>query len=700
MTKPTVAIAADGDRLNELRGTLADLGYDIVRTLRTPGDMAQMADAAMPDAALVDLALDDTDGGIRVGRRLLELGVAVVYVTDGEDRERLDLSKDTAALGYVVEPVEPRQLDLVVGTALAIRTRRNEILTAWSDGTLRALDDISIDEAARLYRRTRLLETVFNNVADGLIVADADGNHIAMNRRAIQIAGPLGDVDLDQRAESYGLFMADGETPCRTAQLPLVRALNDKPTNDFPMVLRNPVRPAGVDLLVSARPLRDSAGKVNGAVVVIRDVTETRRIEASLKRTTADLREQKQVLADVLNTISDGIVVADENGQFIIFNPSAERILGIGASDVSQEHWSEHYGLFYPDQATEVPTEELPLVRAMNGFAVDEMEIFVRNPFIPDGAFINVNARPLLDEDGNSKGGVAMFRDVTAHYQADEALSRAFAQGRLEVMDTILHNIGNAINSVSTGVGTVSERLRNDTLMHRFAALADAMGEHEGDLAAYLTGDPQGRQALPFMRALASDLGREKGELLAMVDRVENRVGHIVEIIRTQRSFAGGSIVRKDVELGRAIADAVSVLEESLAHRGIDVTVDCDGAPECIRVEESQFNQMLVNLIRNSIEAIDERRRVEGRRIEPFVRIACCSRDGHLVIDVVDNGIGIPPDRFKSIFSPGYTTKARGSGLGLHSTANFVIGMGGRIEPISDGVGTGTTMRVSLRQVT
>ncbi|MDD9981736.1 MAG: two-component sensor histidine kinase, partial [Gammaproteobacteria bacterium] len=59
--------------------------------------------------------------------------------------------------------------------------------------------------------------------------------------------------------------------------------------------------------------------------------------------------------------------------------------------------------------------------------------------------------------------------------------------------------------------------------------------------------------------------------------------------------------------------------------------------------------------------------------------------------------IGIHRDHFKTIFNPGYSTKAQGSGLGLHSAANYVIATGGRIRPLSDGIGTGTTMRVTWR---
>ena len=71
------------------------------------------------------------------------------------------------------------------------------------------------------------------------------------------------------------------------------------------------------------------------------------------------------------------------------------------------------------------------------------------------------------------------------------------------------------------------------------------------------------------------------------------------------------------------------------------------------------------------------------------------SRRDFLVLEVQDNGMGIEQKNLKAIFGAGYTTKREGSGLGLHSAANFVTNSGGKIQPLSDGYGTGTTMRVS-----
>ncbi len=150
------------------------------------------------------------------------------------------------------------------------------------------------------------------------------------------------------------------------------------------------------------------------------------------------------------------------------------------------------------------------------------------------------------------------------------------------------------------------------------------------------------------------------------------------------------------------MADAVNVLQEMLTQRGIRIEVDCGRGPDRIRIHESRFHQMLVNLVRNAMEALDERAAAGGFEGDgvPWIRIASWLDPEFVVIDVSDNGVGIDPGRRRSIFSAGYTTKESGSGLGLHSAANFVIGQGGRITPLSAGVGQGATLRVMLRRST
>ena len=550
-----------------------------------------------------------------------------------------------------------------------------------------------------LQNQAELMETVFNSISDGVVVADADGNFTLFNPGAEQIVGIGGlEIPPDQWTDRYGLFYLDEKTHVPTEEVPLVRAIMGDAVDDMEIFCRNEERPDGVFLNVSGRPLRKNIQGHGGGVVVFQDITKRKRAEAQLQKTMEQLRNQNELMETTFNSISDGIVVADEKGEFLYVNPGAVQITGMGPTEGPQEEWSETYGTFYLDRETPVKTEDLPLLRAIfKGESTDDEDLFMRNGERPDGVYIRVSGRPLLNQIGGIRGGVIIFRDVTEQMIAEEALARAFAQGRLEIVDTILHNIGNAINSVTVGIETVHQSLVDNQLLRRFRALAEAVEARRDDWTGYISNDPQGQKVLPFVVALAKDFSTQSEGLTQTVERVKDRANRIADIVRTQKALGNPNMDRKDLNLEAALQSAVRVLQDSLKKREIEIEVDCSDAPEEIRIQDSQFHQMMVNLIKNSIEAIDELAASSGLRDVPRIVVRAYKQGDFLHLDVTDNGIGIDKKNPKVLFAAGYTTKKSGSGLGLHSAANFVIGSGGQIRPLSEGTGKGVTMRVMMR---
>ena len=175
------------------------------------------------------------------------------------------------------------------------------------------------------------------------------------------------------------------------------------------------------------------------------------------------------------------------------------------------------------------------------GETIDDEDIFIRNEKKPEGVYIRVSGRPLYNESDVVRGAVLTFRDITEQMINEEALAQAFAQGRLEILDTILHNIGNAINSVTVGIETVHQHVVENPLIHRLCALADAIKAHRDDWDNYIQNDPQGQQVLPFVIALAEDFSQQDASLIKTVDRVKDPGGshrryypHPGDIRRTQ----------------------------------------------------------------------------------------------------------------------------------------------------------------------
>lgn len=553
-----------------------------------------------------------------------------------------------------------------------------------------------------LQTQNALMDAIFNSIGDGIVVADKDGKYVMFNETAKEMAGQdPGNVYTLQASEKFGLFQPNGEVPFPPDELPLSRTLRGDHPDDVEMFIRNPQLPDGLDVSISARPIYDENSGVNGGVSVIRDISERKAAESQLIAMNDQLTDQSLLLKSVFNAISDAVVVANKASHIIMFNPSAERIVNLSPNDstdvVRREQWLREYRFFQSDGVTPWPMDQLPLIRALRGESIDNVEVLIKSDKMPDGIYVSASSRPLQDNDGNRTGAVLVFHDITDRIKSEEALAQAFAQGRLEIVDTILHNIGNAINSVTVGIDTVYNLLADDLLVNRLTALAEALKQHEDNLGNYIANDPQGQKVLPFLLTLAHDFKVADEKLKQTVERIRNRTTHIVDIIRTQNSYQGASGTSKDINLATAISDAIKMLQDSINKRQIQIEIDCHNAPEEIRIQESQFHQMLVNLTKNSIEAIDELANSGGLTEEPHIQIRAYIDGDYLCIDITDNGIGVAPEDIDKIFAAGFTTKARGSGLGLHSIANFVISSGGQILPFSEGKGKGTTIRIMLQ---
>jgi len=135
-------------------------------------------------------------------------------------------------------------------------------------------------------------------------------------------------------------------------------------------------------------------------------------------------RRHARLMNNILESLNDGVIVANRHGRILFANQAAAGVSGTARSDLPPSAWSEQHGFFLPGTNQPFPPDELPLARAIRGEAIDDVELQVRNPQVPDGIRVRVRGGPMLDERGLVRGGVVVFRDITKRKKAEERLER------------------------------------------------------------------------------------------------------------------------------------------------------------------------------------------------------------------------------------------------------------------------------------
>jgi PAS domain S-box-containing protein len=268
-----------------------------------------------------------------------------------------------------------------------------------------------------LAKSEKWFSTTLASVGDAVIATDMNGSVTFMNSAAESLTGWT-------RAEAAGksmdlVFDIVNKETRRPVENPVKKVFRERKAvglANHTLLLSKDGKE--FDIEDSAAPILADTGGEYGVVLVFRDITDKNRTEEEIKR-------QKDLLQLILASIADGVVVADSNGKFLLFNTAAEQALGTGATEKTPDKWSDQYGVYLSDTVTQYPADQLPLVRAMRGENVDAVELFIRNPQVPQGRLLSINGRPLKHADGTLRGGVVVFHDMTERKRVEEALRQS-----------------------------------------------------------------------------------------------------------------------------------------------------------------------------------------------------------------------------------------------------------------------------------
>jgi len=429
--------------------------------------------------------------------------------------------------------------------------------------------------------------------------------------------------------------------------------------------------------------------KCVGRVWSFRDVTERKQAEEQLERLSNEYKA-------VLNSLEEGVHWLGGDGKIKFENPIAAKMLGYEVSELigKPAHVTMHHtradGSVYP-------VSECPIYATLKDGVVRHVkdEVFWRK----NGTSFPVEytSAPIHDENGRHAGTVVIFIDVTERRRAEAEMEEMHKQlldtsrqaGMAEVATSVLHNVGNVLNSVNVSSTLVSNQVKKSKVAS-LSKVVTLLNEHEADIGAFLTSDPKGKQLINYLGQLADHLTNEQTTVLKELHLLHQNIEHIKDIVVMQQSYARISGVVETVKITDLVEDALRLNLGALQRHGVEVAREYEDVP-LMDVEKHKILQILVNLVRNAKYACDE-----STRTDKLMTLRVTRSNDQVKIAIIDNGIGIPSENLIRIFNHGFTTRKDGHGFGLHSAVLTAMELGGSLHVHSDGPDKGAIFTLEL----
>lgn len=528
-------------------------------------------------------------------------------------------------VAYLLARVLQRQISLPIlalaETARAISSHRDFSVRAqkFGEDELGLLTDAFnqmlaeiLDQDRALNEKTRLLDSVLQNMSEGIVVADQSGKMIYFNKAAERIIGRgISENHSAEWTKEFGVYKEDGATPFREEELPLYKTVRGETVNDVVQFLRNQGHPDGIYISVNGNPIRNSKGVIEGGLVVIRDISLSRQLEEATRT--------QDFITSVLENVPNMIFVKDAKDlRFVMFNKAGEELIGVPRKELIGKN---DYDLFPKDQADFFTSKDRKTMAGGKLLDIPEEPLPTKHQ---GERILHTKKIPVLDQAGNPQFLLGISEDITdqKRQQEMEMYTRALEVSNREMSDFVFvasHDLQEPLRKIQS----FGEFLRDE--------FKETLGE-------------AGRDYVERMQSAAKRMQILINDLLALT-RVTTKA----------QPFA-------PVDLNQVLKEVLVDLETRIAESKGKVEVS---PLPTLRADATQMRQLFQNLISNALK-------FHKNDLPPLVKISAEEIKSGIArcrIRVEDNGIGFDNQYAEQIFKVFERLHGRGeyegTGIGL-----------------------------------
>lgn len=163
---------------------------------------------------------------------------------------------------------------------------------------------------------------------------------------------------------------------------------------------------------------------------VARDITEKVHLENEQQKVINELSENEEKLRLIVENIGEGVMVANADKKIVMANDMANELFGTPEDDKISPNFINHFELYFPDEKTTFPSQNLPMERALNGEVTDDIDVILWDPNTKEKRRVLISGRPLIDQDNNVVAAVVTIKDISKYKQLEEELKETESKYR------------------------------------------------------------------------------------------------------------------------------------------------------------------------------------------------------------------------------------------------------------------------------